>query len=89
MSEKKKMSMMKKLAIGVVGFVFLLVAAAVIIPLVVDVDKYRPQIVAIANEKINGKLEMGKLTLSLWGQILVRIDKLSLADAKGQKVVTV
>ncbi|MGE0615251.1 MAG: AsmA-like C-terminal region-containing protein, partial [Bacteriovoracia bacterium] len=68
---------------------FLLVAGAVIFPIVVDVDKYRPQIVAIANEKINGKLEMGKLTLSLWGQILVRIYKLSLADAMGQKVVTV
>lgn len=68
---------------------FLLVLAAVIIPFVVDVDKYRPQIVEMANQNINGRLELGKLKLSLWGRVLVQVDGVSLSDAKGNKIVAV
>ena len=80
---------MRKVLMVIVGLVALLFAAAVIIPLVVDVDKYRPEIVQAANEKINGKLELGKLKLSLWGQVRVEVGGLSVTDAAGQKVVSV
>ena len=81
--------MFKKL-ITIIGILFgLFVAAAVIVPLVVNVDKYRPQIVEAAGEKINGKLELGKLSLSLWGQIKIQIDGLILTDFKGNQVVAV
>ncbi len=80
---------MKKFFIGI-GIVFgLLLLTAVILPFVIKVDQYRPMIVSKANEQINGKLELGKLDLSLWGQIRVQIDGLTLTDSKGTKVVAV
>lgn len=67
----------------------LLILAAILIPLLVDVDKFRPQIVEIANQNINGKFELGKLKLSLWGQIKVQVDGFALSDKQGRKVVSV
>jgi hypothetical protein len=83
----RKKSWPKKIAIGFGVFLGLLLAVIVILPFVVNVDSYRPQIVQIANEKINGKLEMGKLSLSLWGQIKVVVDGFTLSDSAGRKVV--
>jgi hypothetical protein len=71
--------------LGLFGFLLLL---AVLIPVFVDVDKFRPQIVGIANETIRGKLSLGKLSLSLWGQVKVKVDGFELLDAEGQKVVS-
>jgi uncharacterized protein involved in outer membrane biogenesis len=80
---------MKKLGM-VLGVLFLLLIAAMMtIPMVVDVDKYRPQIVDTANGQLNGKLELGKLSLSLWGQVRVEVGGLKLADAAGHEVVSV
>ncbi len=59
------------------------------LPFVVDVNKYRPQIVAAANEHLNGKLELGALKLSFWGRVKVDIDGLSIADAHGKRVLSV
>ena len=55
----------------------------------VDVDKYRPQIVETVNEKLNGHFDLGHLQLSLWGHIRVEIDGLKLQDAQGKDVVAV
>lgn len=81
--------MLKKIAIALVSLVVLLIVAAIVIPLVVDVDKYRPQIVEAANKSLNGKLELGKLKLSLWGQIRVQVGGVKLTDAAGREVVGV
>lgn len=80
---------MKKLAIALGAFVFLIIAAMIIIPLVVDVDKYRPQIVAAANDNLNGKLELGHLKLSLWGHVRIEADGLTVKDAHGATVLGV
>ena len=80
---------MKKIIIVVGALFLLLLAAIVVIPFVVDVDKYRPKIVEIVNQNINGKVEMGKLKLSLWGQVRVEIDGLSVTDKIGKKVLSV
>ena len=86
---KKKSSISKKLAI-IFGSLFgILVLAAIILPLVVDVDKYRPLIISKANERLNGKLELGKLGLSLWGRVQIDIDGLKLTDAAGRTIVDV
>jgi len=79
----------KKFGVVVGVFLALWVAIALIVPLVVDVDQYRPQLIQMANQQINGKLELGKLSLSLWGQIRVDIAGLKLADPQGREVVTV
>jgi uncharacterized protein involved in outer membrane biogenesis len=81
--------MFKKLAVFIGVLFALLIIAIVTIPMIVDVDKYRPQIVSVANEHLNGKLEIGKLTLSLWGKILVRVDGVKLFDASQKPVVSV
>ncbi len=81
--------MLKKLGIVLGIVIALFVALAIIVPLVVDVDKYRPQIVEATNSKINGKLELGKLSLSLWGQIRVQIQGMTLTDAQNRKVLAV
>ncbi len=81
--------MLKKLSIVVAVFLVIVVGAALALPFVVNVDKYRPQIVQAANERINGKLELGKLTLSLWGQIRVDIAGLAVKDAQGAPVLSV
>ena len=80
---------MKKLAKFLGIFLALIFVAILVIPFVVDVDKYRPQIVQVANDNINGKLEIGKLKLSLWGKILVKIDGVKLFDAHQNKLVSV
>lgn len=67
---------MKKL-LWIVGGLFVALFVAVLsIPLFVDVDQYRPQITAEANKKINGKLELGKLHLSLWGAIKIHAESI-------------
>ena len=89
MAAKKKASPVKKILI-VVGALFTsLILAAVCIPFFVNVDKYRPEILAKVNENINGKLELGKLDLSLWGRVHVRIDGLKLVDANAKPSVSV
>lgn len=79
----------KKIFIGVSVLFFLLIAAVVAIPFVIDIDKYRPEIVAIANEQINGEIQIEKLSLSLWGQIKVVVNGLSVKDKKGENLVSV
>ena len=80
---------MKKLFIILGSLIGLIIVALVVVPLVVDVDKFRPQIVKAANEKINGSLELGKLSLSLWGKIHVSVDGLRVLDAQKNQIVGV
>jgi|GEM_PF-705219 len=80
---------LKKTIMGIGAVLGLLVVAAFVIPLVVDVDKYRPQIVEAVNQKINGKLQLGKLSLTLWGRIRVEVMGVQLMDPSQQKVVEV
>ena len=76
--------MKKKLVIGFGILVGLFVLAALTIPFLVDVDQFRPKIVKLVNESINGEFQLGKLQLSLWGGVKVRIESLTLS-AKGEQ----
>ncbi len=84
-----KKSGLKKLGVGVGVFFILILAAIITVPWMVDVDKYRPQMIDIANQNIRGKLDLGKLSLSLWGQVRIRVEGLNLLDAGGQPVLQV
>lgn len=79
---------LKRLGIGIAAFFGLLLIAAIAIPFFINVDTYRPQIVQTVNDKINGKFELGKLTLTLWGQIKIQVDGFSLVDSQNRKVVS-
>lgn len=80
---------MRRFAKIFIGIVVVLVALMALVPVFVKVDDYRPKIVSVANEHLNGKLELGKLSLSLWGQIKVNVDGAKLSDAQGREVLSV
>jgi AsmA protein len=80
---------MKKFLKIAAGIVALILVALIAIPFFVDVDQFRPKIVEVANQHLNGKFELGKLKLSLWGRVRVSIDGLNLKDSGGQSVVSV
>ncbi len=56
---------MKKLFkwLGIIfgGLFALMLLAAILVPLFVNVDSFRPDIEKTVNEQINGKFELGKL----------------------------
>jgi hypothetical protein len=69
----------KKLLWILGGFFVVFLVAAIAIPLFVSVDRYRPEIQAEANKRINGKLELGKLSLSLWGKVKVHAESIKVS----------
>lgn len=79
---------LKRIGVGFGIFISLVVIAALIVPFVIDVDDYRPKIVESIHQKMNGKLELGRLSLSLWGRIRVNVDGFRLQDAKGKEIVS-
>ena len=80
---------MKKILVIAGVLAGLILTTAVVLPFVVDVDRYRPQLVKAVNDKIQGNLELGKLSLSLWGQIRVQIEGVTLSDSRGRKILSV
>jgi uncharacterized protein involved in outer membrane biogenesis len=73
--------------LGSIAAVFLVLILT--IPFFVNVDHYRPEIVKAVNEKLNGELELGKLSLSLWGRVHVGVDGVKLKDANKAQVLAV
>jgi uncharacterized protein involved in outer membrane biogenesis len=80
---------MKKVAIVFAIFLILVVGTVLALPFIVNVDKYRPQIIQAANQRLNGTLELGQLKLSLWGQVRVDIGGLAIKDQQGASVLAV
>lgn len=77
---------MKKKILITIGVIFgLFLITAIALPFVIDVDKFRPQIVQKVNERINGEFKLGKLELSILTGIKVRIESLSLKVAGASK----
>lgn len=83
----KSRRILKKVGITVAVIFALLVVTAAVLPFIINVDDYRPQIVQAVNDKINGKFELGKLQLTLWGKIKIQVDGFSLKDAQARTVV--
>src|SRR5688500_4299000 len=85
----KKAKRWRGVAIGaaVVAAIFLLIV--IIVPLLIDIDQYRPEIEQAANDRLNGHLSLGRLSLSLWGKVEVGIDRIELSDLQGNKVMAV
>ncbi|MDZ4677340.1 MAG: AsmA family protein [Oligoflexia bacterium] len=76
--------MLKKLLIFVGVLVGLFVLALVLVPLFVDANKFRPQIVKTVEDNLNADLELGNLKLSLWGGVNIQIEKLVLSEKGSQ-----
>lgn len=80
---------LKIVGVGIGAIIGLVVIALAVAPWVVNVDQYRPQLVEMMNRKINGKFEIGKLSLTLWGRIRVDAQGLKVFDSNAQPVMSV
>ncbi|MBU6375523.1 MAG: AsmA family protein, partial [Bdellovibrionales bacterium] len=80
---------LKKVFIILGGLLGLLMLAAVALPFFIDVDQYRPQLLRKANAYLNGRVELGRLKLSLWGQVKVDIAGLEVLDSSSRKILSV
>jgi hypothetical protein len=82
--EVKFMSRRRKiigtLALLVIG---VLVVLLVVIPRLVDIDRYRPEVVAQIENATGKKTEIGHLSLSLLPVLAVRVDQFALANPPG------
>ncbi len=74
---------MKKLMIGVGGLVVLLIAAAVIVPLLIPLDAYKPQIAKAVRDATGRELTMGSIRLSLLPRLAVEVDDVAFSNAPG------
>jgi AsmA protein len=83
-----KSSRLKKvLLIGIAGVVVLIIAAVVLIPMLVDVNSYRPKIESLAREKLGREVRLGELGLSVFPAIAVTVDGVSVADEGDGKLL--
>ncbi|MGK5089681.1 AsmA-like C-terminal region-containing protein [Bdellovibrionota bacterium FG-2] len=80
---------MKKLGVISLVFVALISGILFLAPYLVNVDSYRGDIATALNRSINGKIEIGKLSLSLWGHVRVNAAELHINDLEGNPVVSV
>jgi len=80
---------MKKLTFGFLAVLLVLLLGVVTIPFFVDVDRFRPEIVELVNSKINGQFNLGKLKLTLWGELAVEADEAILTDSNKTQILSV
>ncbi len=73
---------MKKALIGAGIVLALILTAAAILPFLVDVNYFRPQIQAALESKLKRKVELGKLGLKLY-PLSVRVDDVKVSEGAG------
>ena len=72
---------MKKIIMGFFGFCFSLVAIAFLIPFLIDVNTYKPEILAKTKEALGRDLTIeGKISLRLLPLPTLSVDKIQLAN---------
>ena len=78
------MSKGKKIVLGIAIFIAVVVIAlAVAIPLLIDIDRYRPQVIAHIQEETGKPAEIGKLSLTIFPTLTIRVDDFALGNPPG------
>ena len=78
------MSKGKKVGLGILIFIVVVVVAlAVVIPLLIDVDRYRPQVIAHIQEATGKPAEIRKLKLTIFPKLSIRVDDFALGNPPG------
>jgi len=78
------MSLRKKFFVFAgVSFLVLLVTLIVAIPFLVDVDRHRPRIEAFIEERTGKPAEIGRLTLTIFPTLSIRVDDFVLGNPEG------
>lgn len=78
------MSKRKKIAIGVVvALVLMVLGLAIIVPLFFNVDRFRPQVAAQIQEATGKPCQIGRLALTILPRVAIRVDDFSLGNPPG------
>ena len=78
------MSKGKKIAlIVVIALVLIVVGLAIIIPMLFNVDRYRPQVAAQIQQETGKPAQIGRLALTILPQVAIRVDDFSLGNPTG------
>jgi uncharacterized protein involved in outer membrane biogenesis len=78
------MSKGKKIGLGILIFIVVVVVALIIaIPILIDVDRYRPQVIAHIQEVTGKPAEIGKLSLTIFPKLSIRVDNFALGNPPG------
>lgn len=78
------MSTGKKIVLEVVVFfVVLFIGIAIAIPFLIDIDRYRPRVVAHIQEVTGKPAAIGKLTLTILPKLSIRVDDFVLSNPSG------
>ena len=67
----------------VIVLVIIGVGMAIIIPMLVDVDRYRPQVAAQIQRETGKPVQIGRLDLIVFPQVAIRVDHFSLGNPAG------
>lgn len=78
------MSRGKKIALGVFIFLTVVVLAAIIVvPILIDVDRYRPRVIEHIEKETGKPAEIAKLTLTIFPTLSIRVDEFALGNPQG------
>jgi uncharacterized protein involved in outer membrane biogenesis len=78
------MSTGKKVALSLLIALFVIVVGlAIIIPLLVDVDRYRPEVAAHIQQETGKPAQIGRLALTIFPQVAIRVDDFALGNPPG------
>jgi uncharacterized protein involved in outer membrane biogenesis len=79
---------MKKALVIIGAVLVFLVVTIVAIPFFVNVNQFKEPIEKAIQEKVDGKVEIGELELSLWGGVYFDIRNFKLTDQKNTEVIS-
>lgn len=78
------MSKGRKIALTVLVVVaFLVVAVAVIVPMLININRYRPEVTKRLEEETGKPVEIGHLALRLFPSVAIRVDDFSMGNPEG------
>ena len=78
------MSKRKKLALVlIVAFVVIIAGVAIVVPMLIDIDRYRAQVSAQIQEETGKPTQIGHLALTVLPQVAIRVDNFSLGNPAG------
>ncbi|MBI4196619.1 MAG: AsmA family protein [Deltaproteobacteria bacterium] len=72
--------MIKKILLGIGAVLFLLIAAIVVLPFVIDVNRFKDPIIQKVEENINGKVALDRIGLKLFPFIGLRLENLAVRN---------
>jgi len=78
------MSTRKKIVFGLLlVLVVILVVLAVAVPMLIDVDRYRPRVTALIQERTGKPVAIGHLALTVFPKVSIRVDDFALGNPVG------